>query len=472
MRILLYNWAPLHDFNLGGGVSVYLRNTIKGLAEFYPKAEIYFLCSGRYCDCDDPSIRYEEIDIGWGDLCRTFTMVNSPVLSPAYISFCRTQVVLEDKKLAEAFRQFLLAEGPFDVVHFHNLEGLSLACLDVKQDFKETKFIYSFHNYHAFCPQVNFWWQESALCTEKNTGPHCLGCMVTHVPAEKVRQKMSMTYELLKNYSKEREVEFKKRGEELDKLYFEIENSPMEPEAERQLGLVLARYRREVVAALNKNIDVFVAVSKCTRQIVTEMGIDTDRLLISYIGTDIERGLDEIPCVDSLNVIYMGYQRYDKGFFFLMEALNALDEETARRIDVCLAAGAGKILWELDTKKFKSFRLIDGYQREEIPNLLRDRNLGLVPHLWEDNLPQTALEMVAFGVPILCSDRGGARELGGGDERFVFTAGDVKSFARKITYFANRPEKTWEYFRDYAGVASVKSHVDELMRVYSDNLKW
>ena len=42
---------------------------------------------------------------------------------------------------------------------------------------------------------------------------------------------------------------------------------------------------------------------------------------------------------------------------------------------------------------------------------MEDVNLGIVPPLWEDNLPQVAIEMISNGIPVLTSMNGGAKEL-------------------------------------------------------------
>ena len=61
--------------------------------------------------------------------------------------------------------------------------------------------------------------------------------------------------------------------------------------------------------------------------------------------------------------------------------------------------------------RFAGVTFYDGYTHAQLPEVLAGVDLGVVPVLWEDNLPQVAIECVAHGVPVLTSDRGGAREL-------------------------------------------------------------
>lgn len=81
-------------------------------------------------------------------------------------------------------------------------------------------------------------------------------------------------------------------------------------------------------------------------------------------------------------------------------------------------------------KKFHKVKIIHGYSHADLHNILTGVNLGVIPALWEDNLPQVAIEMVAFGVPILSSSAGGASELTRSDA-FRFNVGDTEDFLKK-----------------------------------------
>ena len=61
---------------------------------------------------------------------------------------------------------------------------------------------------------------------------------------------------------------------------------------------------------------------------------------------------------------------------------------------------------------------------KRIDAIISQMDVGLVPVMWEDNLPQVAIEMHARHVPLLTSDLGGAQELANFPE-MVFKAGDV-----------------------------------------------
>lgn len=471
MRILIYNWVPFDERLRGGGVTVYTRNLIRGLTKKYPKVEIFFLCAGSYYDTSNTSIRYEEIKLNCEITCKAFTIVNSPVFAPAYLAIYHVKNTLYDKSLKEVFCNFLNQEGPFDVVHFQNLEGLSIDAISCKKEFPWIKFIYTIHNYYAFCPRVDLWRGNRENCLCDNTGKNCIECMICHVPSEKLKKKMELTYGLRKEYTEEKKQKSMYIGEKLDKYYEKEEKKNLSKEKLDELSQLLEKYREKFVNAVNGNMDCVLAVSKRVEEIALRNGIEKTIINTSYIGTEVAdiainkyRGSGNYP----LTIIYMGYQNTEKGFSFLMDAFDIMKEELCRKINLIIAA-RGNIYTESKVeehkKKFYNVIYKNGYLREEIPDLLSKADIGIVPVLWEDNLPQIAIEMSAYGVPVLCSDRGGAKELTE-NPNFVFEAGNVYSFITKLGFLIDHPDLLNGYYKGYPKLTTMNEHIKELMRYY------
>lgn len=476
MKVLLYNWIPFdNEAGRGGGVTVYLKNLIHEIIEHREKdIELFFLSSGCYYDIYNTSVRYEEISNLYGKKCRTFSIINSPVFSPAYLSFYYLDKVIKDEKLRNILNQFLNEFGPFDVVHFHNFEGLSIPTLECKMSHPDTKFIYTLHNYYPFCPQVNLWKEESKNCKEIHTGEVCINCMDAHVPCDKLHHKMAMTYNLLKNPSERLKKAYQYCGAKLDSYYEVFEKEKIVDSEKERLAKALSSYRKVFVETINQNIDTVLAVSKRVYTIAVNMGIEVNKVHTSYIGTkvaDFALNCSNSHCKDGiLSIIYMGYQRLDKGYYFLVEVLNKMPIELSKKIDVTLIAKKNpnpkfKDV-EIEKRKFHRFTSKNGYTKDEMPLLLKDKNLGIIPVLWEDNLPQIAIEMTAFGVPVLASNLGGASELCNSNA-FTFKAGDVKDCIDKITYFSNNPDKLDDYWKYYRKLTTMEQHMEEIMEYWS-----
>lgn len=472
MRILYYNWVPFDENLRGGGVTVYTRNLINSLIKQYPESEVFFLCAGSYFDTEDTSIRYTELALKNNVNCKAFTIINSPVFAPAYLSFYHLDKLMNDKSLKCVLESFLNENGPFDVVHFQNLEGLSLDAMSLKKKFPNTKFIYSLHNYFAFCPRVDLWRNFSENCDCSNTGAECLSCMLCHVPSEKLKKKMAIDYMQRLDNSNEKAELYSKWRQKIDRQYEAEEKKELSEEQKEELSTFLDKYRKRIVDIINENMDSILAVSERVKEIAIRCGVDASKLQTSYIGTEVAenainyyKGATNTP----LTMVYMGYQNEEKGFFFLLEVLKKLDDDIAKKLKLLIVA-RGNVYSEemlnLHRQKFYDVEFKNGYGRDEIPSILSRADFGIVPVLWEDNLPQVAIEMVANGVPVICSNRGGAKELSSNSE-FVFAAGDTDDCIKRISTVVNSPNSLKTYYDDFSELTTMKKHIEELMILYN-----
>ena len=90
----------------------------------------------------------------------------------------------------------------------------------------------------------------------------------------------------------------------------------------------------------------------------------------------------------------------------------------------------------------------------------------MIPALWEDNLQQVAIEMVAFGVPILSSSAGGASELTRSDA-FRFNVGDTEDFLKKIYAIVDQEVSLDEFWKNHSGLCTNQEHYEQIEKVYA-----
>lgn len=471
MRVLLYNWIPLYDkTGRGAGVDVYVKNLINSLGR-QENVDLFYLSSGT-CYDDSKKIFYIKVADEYDQIkCAQFTIVNSPVFAPASLSFLQVRTLLEDKNLSTVFTDFLQKNGPFDVVHFHNLEGLTIECLNVKNKFKNTKFIYTIHNYYPFCPQVQLWSNGQNSCTKNDTDIDCLSCRKYHYTSEdKMIKKMSLQFKCFLGDIVERGIE--KQFELLDRQYSEVESEITEDELRCSLSGCYERYRKAYINIINQNIDNVLVVSKRVGDIAINMGIRNSIVDVLYIGSssatkermEIEKKYDS---GEALTIVYLGYARKEKGYYFFCDLLNAIPLAICKKIKIIIAArGMNEADFENVREKFCSFHIQNGYDRDKLPQFLSQVDLGIVPVLWEDNLPQVAIELAANGVAVLSSDLGGASELCD-DGFFRFKAGNIKDCAWRIEKIVQERSILNQYWNSYKEVNDSQQHVLALMNLYS-----
>jgi glycosyltransferase involved in cell wall biosynthesis len=245
----------------------------------------------------------------------------------------------------------------------------------------------------------------------------------------------------------------------------------------------LYRRRREgIIDLINRYVDVALSVSQRTAKIYEDYGVRRERLHTLYIGSD--AALFQAPSCnpaprspgDLLRLVYLGESRREKGFHFLLHELRQLPADTLRSLDLTIAcrvtdqaelrmAAENRGLLLSLAEALGRFTYLPGYTRENLPSILQGVHLGIVPALWEDNLPQVTLELLAYRVPVLCSDRGGAQEFVR-HPAFIYdpdTAGDFRSRLRNV-------EQDSALLDDFWSAAwlpkSMDQHFAELVDVY------
>ena len=460
MKLLFYNWAPVEG-QIGGGVAVYQKNLFKYLLET-GQHELYFLTSGLFYTSDRSNIYIEKVDNKVSDKIKTFNIVNSPVIAPAQQSIINIRHYLEDTKLYEILKKFINDSGGFDVIHFNNMEGLSINVLKLKEIFPKTKFIFSVHNYFLICSKVSLWQSpkigENHNC-DKTDYSVCANCYrklnynseLFYRGCPKILQKIRGFRRLLYMYA-----DFFPDTDDLD-LY--------------------RRFEEQNILYSNKYFDAILAVSNRVKEIFVSHGFEENKVHLSYIGTDVAEIQTNTNSADinenPFRIIYMSYMNEEKGFFFLLKAMQEMSEELASNIVVTVVAGHGIREFFTVRKlnslkgKFKDIILKNGYKREEQKEILQGQHLGVVPVVWEDNLPQTAIEQMAYGVPILCSNLGGASELSNRNPDFTFEAGNVNEFLQKIEKIIKNRNLLKTFWNNVQTLATMKEHVNFLEQIYN-----
>lgn len=475
-KILIYNWLPFDEKEgKGGGVSVYTKNLIRSLID-QKDWQVYFLSSGRAYDVIHRGVFIEPTKNVFGKSCKSFQLVNSPVLSPAHLSFVKPQIYCRDVTLKRVLRRFCLETGGFDVIHFQNLEGLSLSVLELKKDFPKTKFIFSMHNYYVFCPQVMLWRDNSANCQRVRCGASCVSCMPKDVHYRKV------IFNQWINYKKNREgsvglmlEKLQGKIEDCCRLYDSFTKGRMLQRRKNRLSEEFRYFREKNICYINQYMDKVLAVSQRTAELAVRYGLREDKVKVSYIGTEVaaqQKESSQYPFKGkTFQICYMGYMRKMKGFYFLIDVLEEMPIHISKRIELKFAVR------DIDTemkermtvlrKKYAEVMVYNGYTHDELPQILEGVQLGIVPSMWEDNLPQVAIEMRAYGIPLLVSDLGGAQELTLSRD-FVFKAGDKNDFLGKLSALIECPDRIEEYWVQAPKLTTMYEHIEELMKYYKE----
>lgn len=455
-KILIYNWIQFDNpEKIGGGVNIYCFNLIEAILHERPDIQVFFLSSGWAYDLSTTNCFIRRTDNVFGDRCQTFEIVNSPVPSAQNLVLNNPQIALENHVIKNIFSDFLNFYGPFQAVHFNNIEGISLDVLDLKKNQPDTQFIYSIHNYIPFCITGSYYQRHRKCnCNPRHVAKDCFQCT-------EVGRRHNISNELLARAERVTPVAKRMQGKDWLRI---LKFDTLDQAGDQN---VLTEFSERAIAALNRSMDHILAVSKRVENIALNNGIEPQKLKVSYIGTRIAENQVQCsvaPRMPYFKIAYLGSDFFyeEKGYAFLMKTLTSLREEDAARINLMLTTTNGnpkKIKKKLN--KFHSVKVVKGYTHADLKHLLRDVHLGVIPVLWEDNLPQIAIEMVAMGVPVLSSSFGGASELCD-SELFCFQGGDMDDFTKHILAFVNDPSLLNEYWNHHPGLTTMATHWKQL----------
>lgn len=472
MKICYYNWVDFDDdLKRGGGVTVYQKNLVDN------DRDCFFISSGVYYK---PPFKKVCFDLNLKN--KRARIYNSPVLAPAHLSFGESKQ-LKSSELEEVFINILKKFGGVDIIHFNNLEGISCSVLErIKKEYPKSKIILSIHNYYPFCPQVNLWYRETKNCNDFNDGKKCINCVKVYHSKNTIKKAYFLSEFLRKIKINDNTFLFNKIwnfaiviNKIINKITFHSRQKYNSSYDTKIISSYFLNRRKVFIDNINENVDGVLCVSNRVKDICINFGIEEYKCHTMYIGTEHAKYFDNYDTSSSkkendiFTIAYLGYMRADKGFPFLLSALSEIELEISKNIRLVVAAKKENTSFDKlieIAEKFDSLVYFDGYDHNSLNDILKDVDLGIIPPLWEDNLPQVAIEMHCRKIPLLTSDTGGASELHLNNPDFTFIAGDVNSFKEHLeNLFINRVDRE-SYFSNVLKPKSMQEHIIELRDFY------
>ena len=211
-----------------------------------------------------------------------------------------------------------------------------------------------------------------------------------------------------------------------------------DPSSDRLLG-AHARRRAAMVSMLNR-CDKVLAVSDFVRMKYVAEGVDSSRIITQHIGTSCAehtiRGFSPNNRTNTLRLVFLGFNHFNKGLPLLLTALQGMPGEALRQISLSIYAPGVQSIGPSFRKlhpPLSELHIRDRYERTDLPSILGGHDLCYVGSSWWDPLPQTVLESLSFGVPVLGAQAGGIPDaVQEGKNGFLFRANDPAALRRRI----------------------------------------
>jgi glycogen(starch) synthase len=195
-----------------------------------------------------------------------------------------------------------------------------------------------------------------------------------------------------------------------------------------------------------------ICVSEATRRILVEAGIPVRQARIIYTGLDEQlyvKGEQPRPRHDGppMKLLYAGRLAADKGIDTAIKALAKLvfdDGRVGVRISL---AGSGSSEYESYLRELVAQLGLGDYvtflgwiEPEEMPELLRQFDVLLLPSVWPEPFARVVLEGMITGLVVVATQTGGTVEiLRDGENGLLFAPGDVEDLAQEIGCLMDDP---------------------------------
>lgn len=196
-----------------------------------------------------------------------------------------------------------------------------------------------------------------------------------------------------------------------------------------------------------------ICVSATTRRKLVEAGVPVANARIIHTGIDPHRYLTDSDHPQrqdenqTLNLLYAGRLVAEKGVDTAIQAIKTLVADQGVRKIKLSVAGSGSADYQGYLQRLVTQAGLDEYvsflghvQPEDMPRLLQQFEVLLVPSVWEEPLSRMVLEGMISGLVVVATPTGGTVEiLEDGENGLLFTPGDPEDLARRITHLIENP---------------------------------
>ena len=317
------------------------------------------------------------------------------------------------------FGSLLDAISP-DVVHMHNIIGLSVGIIRVAKG-RGIKTVLTVHDHWGFCHKNTLIKKDNEICQDYT---RCAECMPT-----------------------------------------------VGDGAEKNVPIAM---RRDYMRLQLSEVDVFISPSKYLGETYVHAGIPAGKMKLIWYGIDVAR-LSRVVKTERCGKIrftFIGYFGWHKGIDVLINAVSSIRFRDRMLINLI---GGGELTDYLRQKVealgltsiVRFWGKVDSTRIEEV---FRETDILILPSIWPENQPVTITEAMATRTPVIASAIGGIPELViDGYNGYLFQPGSAEDLAAKMSTFISNPERIERLAEN--GFTKIKDNtferqVDKICSVY------
>jgi len=182
------------------------------------------------------------------------------------------------------------------------------------------------------------------------------------------------------------------------------------------------------------DVDAFITPSRFLKQKLAENGFQPGKITCIPTFTSSKTQVGE-PCVGSYG-LYFGRITEEKGVETVVKAYEKLPDHKVKIMGDDTTEEAVRLKKYVVEQELTNIEFVGFRRGEELEEIIKGARFTMIPSIWYDNLPNTALESFQYSKPVIASNIGSLPELvEDGFNGFLFDPYSPEELAEKIRRF-------------------------------------
>jgi len=389
-------------------------------------------------------------------------LVNSPV--PPALSVDRPEQDGSDPRLERLFTRCLKTVRP-DIVHVHAFQGFVGTVVPLARG-AGCPVVVTLHDFWALCARMSLVRPDGAPCEGPNGGVNCARfCADRHRSRRRLyRRLLALLPPGSVRFWVERAGSAYVRSASRDPW-----TPPVSSDGGVRADLAGAYGGRaaRLLASLREAHRI-LAVSRFVAEVYRRHGVAADRLEVLPLGLRIS---DEVrwrlrEASPPVRFGYLGRLVPHKGAHVLAQAAYGIPPERARFLFFGPAAHEARAYLQR-LAGGRPLEFYGPYRREDLPRILQEIDVAVVPTLFQETAGLTALEPQAAGIPVIASATGAIPEwVQDGENGLLFPPGDAAALRDRLLRITEEPAIVARLSAKTKRPQSIRAHVERLLAIY------
>ena len=188
--------------------------------------------------------------------------------------------------------------------------------------------------------------------------------------------------------------------------------------------------------SIYRHVDAFITPSEFLKKKLIENGFDANKItcIPTFTSSKTEIGKPQVGNYG----LYFGRITEEKGVDTVVKAYEMMPERLLKIMGDDTTDEAVRLKGYIEEKNIENIEFIGFKAGEELENVIKGARFTLIPSIWYDNLPNTALESFQYSKPVIASNIGSLPELvEDGINGYLFEPGNVYALINAVEKMDN-----------------------------------